>query len=1241
MRTNMLQALLAGGVLAVGSARAEYLTNGSFDASDDGTAPSGWTMAKDQKTVYREAAVLSADKVLEISRDHTTRTLWQPISGKAPKKLCFRFDATPLRYKAFVKYDGGQVVTDVYPGTRNAIYMPEGKDLAEFCFRIETDGRPCTVTLNNFSLVPDDNPFALDLVPFGPKPKTEGALDRFVPKTFMTNPRVKYKVLLMLRSTPIADIIAEDFGGQFGWSVDVVSDKKARDPERVQSSFDRGEYVLLVQGDGVDVLSKTNSPISRYVARGGTAVFFGTGGMRGFSRGEIWVNAPGGVRDPMFEELAMSDISPVDYKGAGISVVSERAFGKGKAAQVSFWRANSFRQGLWPCVDDDMDNAAATHDVQERLGFEWMDYYPAVYAKLVMRLNGDWSPVPKPSAAVLEKGLSSAGRHLVTTVARDGEGKATGWRTDGVDIAYDDLPVVDRVDIPERRFHAGKGVAYRVTLTSAMPGVHVECAAEDAAGRILRSGPVPPEGRIAFSPGMLQLPAVTLKFRSVNAKSGHVSDWRCVQCYVADEDVAAARMKYLTAGYLWIPPQYRHMFRSVFRELGVNTENCWIPGGYGAMADGFRWTDGWGGPISRKRYLLAPMQEQGIHGKENYGDDPVKKHWKNGCMNDPEWRAALTGMWGEYADLVRENPPYMYAICDEMTHAAPWLNHHAKDCEPCRRETCLGRFREKMLGKYGTIAALNAKWGTSFADFDSVVPALTGEVRGNGGRYASWVEFRQFMDDVMAGVSTAMVETFGGKGVDVAVGQPNFCYRTPVTGVDPAKMGDARTGSQDYGPDKSVGAFRRPGSPMLSWVGYFDYSQIGTVIWRSLVNGGTGLMLYATFQVSDAWQEGYLTEYGRISGNAKKLAAVLRPLVDGVGDLLNAAKPKAPEAVVLDSQASMYVAWLEDSCKEFFSWGDRNSPVDAFGPYLNWFRANEQWEKSLHTLRVQFTYASESDLAAKLASARVLVLPRTYALSKKARETISAFAARGGLVAYDVAAGLFDEVGDRTGPSFRDSLSGYDLGDGMADVNDAGFIERTRAAFARAGVRPGYDIVRAVDGAPANGLAVDVRELPDAKAWLGMRTLRGSKAIVLAGRAQDDGISVKHGRKRFKEVETDLVLRLDSAQFVRDLVTGRDYGKVSQVRWSAAEGYKAFRLDPVPMSAPRVKVSGEMAPGSTLKVSAKGPLTTVYHLRVFDRTGEEQWAYRRNSPLTQDWTADVGIPLNATNLPWRVAVEPR
>ena len=72
-----------------------------------------------------------------------------------------------------------------------------------------------------------------------------------------------------------------------------------------------------------------------------------------------------------------------------------------------------------------------------------MDYYPAVYAKLVMRLNGDWSPVPKPSAAVLEKGLSSAGRHLVTTVARDGEGKATGWRTDGVDIAYDDLPVVD------------------------------------------------------------------------------------------------------------------------------------------------------------------------------------------------------------------------------------------------------------------------------------------------------------------------------------------------------------------------------------------------------------------------------------------------------------------------------------------------------------------------------------------------------------------------------------------------------------------------------------------------------------------------------------------------------------------------------------------------------------------------------------------------------------------------------
>lgn len=1212
----------------------EFLRNGSFDASDDGKAPSGWTIAADQKTVYREIAVLSADKVLEISRDHTTRTLWQPISGKTPKKLCFRFDATPLRYKVYLRYadaDGktAETVAQVHPGVRNAIYVPEGRDFTEFMFRIETDGRPCTVTLNNFSLKADDNPFALDLVPYGSIPKTEGELDRFVPRTFMSNPKAKYRVLVMLyQGMPIADLIAEDFAGQFGWTADAVTGKKARDPERVQTAFDRGEYVLLVQGDGVNILSQTNSPISRYVARGGTAVFFGTGAGRQFPKGAIWVNDPHrSNNDRMFDELAIFDVSPTDEKGVGIDVISECAFGKGRAAQVSFRRPSGFRHGLWPGVDD-KEITPFTYAVQDRLGLSWMDYYPAVYAKLMMRLGGDWTPVPKPSDAELRKGLAAAGRHLVTTSAKDADGRETGWRTDGVDIAYDDLPRIEKVEVPERRFRESAGVGYSVTLSSALPDVRVEYAAIDAARRLIGRGFVPEKGRIAFAPGMLQLPAVTLKFRTVNAKSGHASKWTGVQCYVADEDAAAARMRYLTAGYLWIPLQYRHMFRDVFREIGVNTENCWIPAGYGAMADGFRWTDGWGGPIENEGYLITAMQEQGIHGHESYGDDPVKKHWKSGCMNEPKWRRALTDMIGRYADLAKDNPPYMYAICDEMTHASPWLGYHAKDCEPCRREPCLNGFYAAMRAKYGTIAALNAKWGTSFKDFETLMPALTGEVRGNGGRYASWVEFRQFMDDVMAEASTAVVGAFGAKGVDVAAGQPNWCYRTPVTGVDPAKIGAVRTGSQDYGPDKVVGAFRRPGAPMLSWVGYFDYSRIGTVVWQSLINGGTGLMLYATFQTCNEWQEGYLTEYGRISENAKRLGAVLRPLAGGVGDLLNAAKPRAPEAVILDSQASMYVAWLEDVNKEFFDWNERSKGAETFGPYLNWFRANEQWEKTLHTLRVQFTYASEADLAAKLASAKVLVLPETYAISEKARGTIREFAARGGLVAYDRAAGLFDETGDRTAKALRESLAGYDLGDGIADVNDADFLGRTRAAFAAVGLKPVYDIVRTADGKPANGLALDVRE-PSEGSWI----------LALAGRAQDDGIAVKHGRSRFKEVATDLVLRLKAPQYVRDLNTGHDYGKVAEVRWNAADGYKAFRFDPVPTGRAQVKVSGEMKPGATLTVDVGGPRATVYHLRVYDRAGAEQIAYRRNSPLTKDWTVPLGIPLNAANLPWRVTVE--
>lgn len=123
-----------------------------------------------------------------------------------------------------------------------------------------------------------------------------------------------------------------------------------------------------------------------------------------------------------------------------------------------------------------------------------------------------------------------------------------------------------------------------------------------------------------------------------------------------------------------------------------------------------------------------------------------------------------------------------------------------------------------------------------------------------------------------------------------------------------------------------------------------------------------------------------------------------------------------------------------------------------------------------------------------------------------------------------------------------------------------------------------------------------------------------------------------------QEIETDLVLKLKEPRFVFDLTEGKRHGKVSEVKWNAAEGYKAFRIDPVGMTAPKVTVKGEMKPGVTLAVSAEGPLSTVYNLKVYDAHGVEQWAYRRNSPLLQNWTTELGIPLNAKGLPWRIEV---
>lgn len=677
--------------------------------------------------------------------------------------------------------------------------------------------------------------------------------------------------------------------------------------------------------------------------------------------------------------------------------------------------------------------------------------------------------------------------------------------------------------------------------------------------------------------------------------------------------------RYIVANYLWIAEHYRKEFYDLLKEIGFNAVNCWIPGSYQAAQHGFAWTDGWGGVMAADPLVLHALQEQGIWGGKAYGDDPVRKHWRSGCLSDPKWKIAAIESFQRYAGFCRDNPPVNYAITDEMTLSAPWMNYHAKDSEPCRMEHCLKRFRGFMRNKYGTVGKLNERWETSYASFDEVMPALTGEMRAErrAGRrnYAKWLEFRLFMDSVFAGASDTIVAAMKEVSRDIRTGQPNWTWMTPMAGIDPSKIVPARTGSQDYGPAAWVRSFKSPDAPVITWTGYsgmYDNGSSGVSIqlWGALNSGATGAMLYNPIQRDSAHREGYLSMSGRLTERGRALRDALKPLVEGCGDLVNFSERAAMPVTILYAQAGMGISWLESDDSLQFDWNIRKNPDGS--DYMNWFRSQEQWERVLDILRLGWDYTSELRLAERLKTARAVVLPECWALSAETRRALADFRSRGGIVVGDGHTGLFDTDGHMwQGPEGEVALD-YKMPGGFR-ATDAGLVENLRAFFGSHGMSAPFEVIKLCDGRIATGITPGLFDLP------------GAHVLLLTGTAENPDNVMKGTRARAVQPETELELRLKRSVYISDMVDGVPAGEKSSVfRWNPAKKPCALFISDEKPSAPVLAPGG--APGAWVARSAS---PRVLHRAVYGAGGREFYDFRANSPLTAEWRFNLELPEGA------------
>ena len=365
--------------------------------------------------------------------------------------------------------------------------------------------------------------------------------------------------------------------------------------------------------------------------------------------------------------------------------------------------------------------------------------------------------------------------------------------------------------------------------------------------------------------------------------------------------------------------------------------------------------------------------------------------------------------------------PMFYSLADE-----PGIGGQAAASDFCFAPACREKFRGWLKDRYGTIAALNAGWGTTYTDWKHVLPWTTDQqFARKGDNFSPWCDHTEFMDDTLMDAYRHGAETVKefDPGAPVAIGGAQGPMA--VGGWDFWKLSQVFDAMEPYYIANNYEMLRsfNPAMHLVSINGNADpVSQYRR--WYLLVHGDHGAML---------WDDNtdFVDDDGNYSARAKTCMPWLRELRGGLARQYMFA-PRADDPVAIyHSQASMRVHWMLHVRPIGDAWIDRYSHQERVdNPYS---RVRESWIKLVEDAGLQYTMLAEQQVRGGKLKAydpatgegfKLLVMPRIIALSADEVAAIRQFVANGGTVVADGQVGLFDEHGKRLPAGQLDDLFG-------------------------------------------------------------------------------------------------------------------------------------------------------------------------------------------------------------------------
>lgn len=400
-------------------------------------------------------------------------------------------------------------------------------------------------------------------------------------------------------------------------------------------------------------------------------------------------------------------------------------------------------------------------------------------------------------------------------------------------------------------------------------------------------------------------------------------------------------------------------------KLGVTVQLVWRNPPLEAAANEIAWV-----PYTTR--ITSPKDDKGIMQPACWNDeDNINKHVQD-----------VVKAWVPS----RQHGVFVYSLGDEtVTRGA------------CIHPACLAAYRQYLRSEYKTIAALNASWGASYADFDDVQLSTledSDEAQAKRDRnYPRWydrqafhsynfVQFCKRFGDAYRAIDPEARTGFEGAGVfndgddyDLIVRTNGFWSPYPGAG------------------DEVIRSLAPRGFPRSNWMGYTkDANSLLAVYYRMIVRG------------CDAVWWWMFPNIGRFNGllrptlepypAVKEIVKDTQVLHDGLGTLLIRSEMQDDGIAILYSMPSAYATKVES------------------GPSYGAYEAHHvAWYSIIRGLGLQFRYVTDRMLRLGEFDAKrfkVLILPRIEAIGVEEAKVIRQFVEGGGTVIADLRPGLYD-----------------------------------------------------------------------------------------------------------------------------------------------------------------------------------------------------------------------------------------